>query len=80
MEKKRLLELAGVPLTEMVEGEGLQEMTHAIFKMAEEEAYNGAAEGGMNVTHDQILESAQAIIKTLEDGVSDLIYQDFQNK
>ncbi len=80
MKRQRLLELAGVRLTEMEGGDNLQQLTHAIFKMAEEEVYNNSEEGGLNVTSDQILQVAQSIIKTLEDGVSDLIYQEFQNK
>jgi len=80
MDKKRLLDLAGVPLNEMVAGENLQQLAHTIFQLAEKEAYDNAAEAGTSITHDQILQIAQSILKTLEDGVSDLIRQDFENK
>ena len=80
MDNKRLLELAGVPLTEMVSGDKLQQAAHFIFQMAEKEAYDNAAESGTGVTHDQVWEVAKSIIQTLEDGVSELVRQDFANK
>jgi len=78
MDKKRLLDLAGIPLNEMVEGSDLQQLAHTIFSLAEKEAYDNAAETGGNVTHDQIWKIAKAILQTLEDGVSDLVRQDYE--
>lgn len=80
MERKRLLELAGVTLNEMVSGETLQQLTHTIFQLAEEQGYDDSSENRLAVSHDQILKNAQDIIKTLEDGVSDLIRQEFENR
>lgn len=69
-----------IQLNEMVSGDKLQEIVQTIFKMVEEEAFTRGAESRAGVSRNQILEIAQAIIKTLEDGVSDLIQQDVQNK
>ena len=54
-------------LMEMVAGDELQQLAHKIFQMSEKEAYDNAAEAGTGITHDQILQIAQSIIKTLED-------------
>jgi len=78
MDNKRLKELAGIQINEMVEGTDLRQLTHTIFKLSEKEAYDNAAESGMNVSHDQIFAIAKSIIQTLEDGVSDLIRRDFE--
>ena len=78
MDKKRLLDLAGIQINEMVDGRDLQQLAHAIVKLAEKEAYDNAAESGTGVTHDETFAVAKSIIQTLEDGVSDLIRQDFE--
>lgn len=66
-------------LLEMADGADLQQLAHTIFQMAEKEAYDAAAQDGRSVSHDEILAVTKSILQTLEDGISDLIRQDFQS-
>jgi len=58
--------------------EDIENMAAGILRIAERRAYEESAEAGGNVTHDQIMAAAQAILRELENTVGDSLQQDFQ--
>jgi hypothetical protein len=63
MKSKELLERVG--------GESLKHLADMIFSMAEENAYDNAAEERRGVSGDDIFKEAKAILNSMEDAVSD---------
>jgi len=75
MKRDRLMELAGIRLTEGVEG-----LSSQIFKMAEKAAYDESSNGKRSVTGDQIMSIAKGIMSEITVEVTDLIKQKHMGK
>jgi len=80
MDKKRLKELAGIPLTEMMEDDNLQGLVLSVFNMANEDVWQIASEEGRGINHDEIHARAMEILQELGKGVSQKIADDFGSK
>lgn len=80
MDKKRLKELAGIPLTEMMEEDDLQGLVLSVFNMANEDVWQIASESGRAINHDEIHARAMEILQALGKGVEQKIADDFGGK
>jgi len=65
-------------VSESVEtGKKLKELSHDIFKMAEETAFDASSEGKQPVHGDQVWKEAKVLIASIKDAVSDYVHQGY---
>jgi len=65
-------------VNEAVDGDKLKKLSMAIFKMAEDAAFEESAEGKRAVGGDQVWKKAETLITTIKDAVSDYIHQEYK--
>jgi len=65
-------------LMERVSGEDLKHFTDMIFAMAEENAYDNAAEEQRGVTGNDIFAEVKSILQTMEDAIADRLHKEMQ--
>ena len=63
---------------EMVGGDQLKELSDTIFAMAEENAYDLAADENRGVSGDDIFKEAKTILQVMEDEIADRLHKAMQ--
>lgn len=58
----------------------MADMAAGVLRIAEQRAYDEAAEQGGKISHDQIMTAAQSVLQELESQIGELIQQEFSGQ
>ena len=76
---ERIRELAGLSFISEAEAEGydVRQLSYKIVEMAEKNIYDAAAEGKVNVTHDDIFNESKRLLAEIEREIFNYLEKDF---
>ena len=64
-------------INEAVDTEKIKKIVNQVFKMAEEQAFEQSSKGERAVTGDQVSKNVDAMLKAIEDAVSQKVRQEY---